>query len=181
LSAKSADPARDRPLNLALLHRFPAVTLAAMAAVSVGAVAVALVSQHVFDMQPCPWCVLQRLVFVLIALAAGTGALWRRPAGRAAAAAVAGLLALAGAAAALWQHFVAAASSSCKRTLADRIVSGLQLDALAPEVFAPRASCAEAAVDLLGVPYEFWSLALFVLLAAAATALVLGTRRPHQG
>ena len=69
-------------MNLALLHRFPAATLAAMAAVSVGAVAVALVSQHVFDMQPCPWCVLQRLVFVLIALAAGTGALWRRPAGR---------------------------------------------------------------------------------------------------
>ena len=152
-----------------------------MAAASLGAVALALVSQHVFDMQPCPWCVLQRLVFVLIALAAGVGALWRGPAGRSAAAGVAGLLALAGVAAALWQHFVAAATSSCKRTLADRIVSGLQLDALAPEVFAPRASCAEAAVDLLGVSYEFWSLALFALLALAAFALVLGLRRPHQG
>jgi disulfide bond formation protein DsbB len=94
---------------------------------------------------------------------------------------VVALLALAGVAAALWQHFVAAASSSCKRTLADRIVSGLQLDALAPEVFAPRASCAEAAVDLLGLPYEFWSLALFSLLAAAAFALLAGLRRRHQG
>ena len=152
-----------------------------MAAASLGAVGLALVSQHVFDMQPCPWCVLQRLVFVLIALATGGGSLWRGPAGRSAAAGVAGLLALAGVAAALWQHFVAAATSSCKLTLADRIVSGLQLDALAPEVFAPRASCAEAAVDLLGVPYEFWSLALFALLALAAFALVLGLRRPHQG
>lgn len=152
-----------------------------MAAASLGAVGLALVSQHVFDMQPCPWCVLQRLVFVLIALATGVGSLWRGPAGRSAAAGVAGLLALAGVAAALWQHFVAAATSSCKLTLADRIVSGLQLDALAPEVFAPRASCAEAAVDLLGVPYEFWSLALFALLALAAFALVLGLRRPHQG
>ena len=152
-----------------------------MAAASLGAVGLALVSQHVFDMQPCPWCVLQRLVFVLIALATGVGSLWRGPAGRSAAAGVAGLLALAGVAAALWQHFVAAATSSCKLTLADSIVSGLQLDALAPEVFAPRASCAEAAVDLLGVPYEFWSLALFALLALAAFALVLGLRRPHQG
>ena len=74
-------------MSLAFLHRFPAASLAAMAAASLGAVGLALVSQHVFDMQPCPWCVLQRLVFVLIALAAGTGALWRRPAGRAAAAA----------------------------------------------------------------------------------------------
>ena len=78
------------------------------------------------------------------------------------------LLATAGAAAALWQHFVAKSSSSCNLTLADRIVSGLQLDALAPEVFAPRASCADAAVDLLGLPYEFWSLGLFAALSAAA-------------
>lgn len=78
------------------------------------------------------------------------------------------LLATAGAAAALWQHFVAKSSSSCNLTLADRIVSGLQLDALAPEVFAPRASCADAAVDLLGLPYEFWSLALFAMLGAVA-------------
>ena len=32
--------------------------LLAMAAVSVAAVGIALVSQHVFDMQPCPWCIL---------------------------------------------------------------------------------------------------------------------------
>jgi disulfide bond formation protein DsbB len=163
------------------LQRYPTAALGLVAAVSLGAVGIALVSQHVFDMQPCPWCVLQRLVFVLIALVAGVGALWRGPTGRLAATTVVALLALAGVAAALWQHFVAAASSSCKRTLADRIVSGLQLDALAPEVFAPRASCAEAAVDLLGLPYEFWSLALFSLLAAAAFALLAGLRRRHQG
>ena len=167
---------------MTLLRRHPTAALAAMAVASLGAVGLALVSQHVFDMQPCPWCVLQRLVFVLIAVAAGAGALLRGPTGRRVVTALAGLLALAGVAAALWQHFVAAASASCKRTLADRIVNGLQLDALAPEVFAPRASCAEAAVDLLGVPYEFWSLALFALLAATAIALIaLDLRRPAQG
>ena len=37
---------------------------------SLGALGAALVSQHVFDLQPCPWCVLQRVIFALLALAA---------------------------------------------------------------------------------------------------------------
>jgi disulfide bond formation protein DsbB len=80
-------------------------------------------------------------------------------------------------AAALWQHFVAAASSSCRLTLADRIVSGLRLDAFAPDVFAPRASRADAAVDRLGAPCELWSAALFVSVGVAA-AKVAFARRP---
>ena len=39
--------------------------LVAMAAVCFAAVAAALVSQYAFDMQPCPWCILQRLIFVV--------------------------------------------------------------------------------------------------------------------
>mgnify|MGYP003381548354 CR=1 FL=1 len=64
---------------------------------------------------------------------------------------------------------VAAASASCNLTLADRINTSIGLDALWPEVFAPYVSCADAAATLLGVPYEFYSLTLFVVLAAAAT------------
>jgi len=52
-------------------------------------------------------------------------------------------------------------------------VSGVGLDGMAPEVFAPRASCADAAVNLLGLPYEFWSLGLFVLLGTAAVAALV--------
>jgi disulfide bond formation protein DsbB len=140
---------------------------------SLAAVGVALVSQHVFDMQPCPWCVLQRLVFVLLALAALLGLLWRTKTGLRAAATLGILLAAAGAAAAVWHHAVAAKSASCNLTLADRIISGLQLDALLPQVFAATASCADATAQLLGVPYEYWSLGLFgVLGIALVTALV---------
>jgi len=141
---------------------------------SLGALAAALVSQHVFDMQPCPWCVLQRVIFVLIALAALLGLLWRNVRGLRVAATIGIVLAAFGAAAALWQHMVAAQSASCKLTLADRIVSGLQLDALLPQVFAATASCAEAAVQLFGLPYEYWSLALFGVLGLA---LVMGLTR----
>ncbi|MCY7315989.1 MAG: disulfide bond formation protein B [Rubrivivax sp.] len=145
--------------------RRAATLLAVCLVLPLAAVAAALVSQHVYDMQPCPWCVLQRLVFVAIAMAALAGLLLRTPLSRRIGAGLVLLLGVAGMAAALWQHFVAASSASCNLTLADRIVGGLGLDTLAPQVFAAYASCADAAVKLAGVPYEFYSLALFALLA----------------
>jgi disulfide bond formation protein DsbB len=155
------------------LRERPVLLLALGALASLGAIAAALVSQHVFDMQPCPWCVLQRLIFAVIALACVVGLLARRNTlvQRIAGGAVI-LLAIEGVVAALWQHFVAAASASCNLTFADRVMNSLGLDGLMPEVFQARASCADAAVKLLGVPYEFYSLLLFVLLGAAG-ALVL--------
>jgi protein dithiol:quinone oxidoreductase len=151
----------------------PAALLSAVALFSIAALAAALVSQHVFGMEPCPWCVLQRLIFVAIALACGLGLVWRAAAGRVIAALLVLGLSLSGVAAALWLHFVASKSASCNLTLADRVIVALRLDTLLPEIFSPRANCAEAAVDLLGLPYTFWSLGLFVLFAAAAVKLLL--------
>jgi protein dithiol:quinone oxidoreductase len=158
----------------------PHRAFALIAAASVGAVATALVTQHVFEMQPCPWCVLQRMIFLAIALVALVGAFWSAPAGRISVALGVGLLAACGMAAALWQHFVAAVSQSCNLTLADKIVNGSGLDSLAPDVFAPRASCADAAAKLLGLPYEFWSLTLFVLLGAAALLAGFRAQAPRR-
>jgi disulfide bond formation protein DsbB len=155
------------------LRERPVLLLALGAVGSLAAIGAALVSQHVYDIQPCPWCVLQRLIFAVIALACVIGLLLQRSTmvQRIAGGAVI-LLAIEGVVAALWQHFVAAASASCNLTFADRVMNSLGLDALLPEVFQARASCADAAVKLLGIPYEFYSLALFVLLGAAG-ALVL--------
>ena len=147
--------------------RLPQV-LVGIGLVSLGAVGLAAIAQYVFNMQPCPWCVLQRVIFVAIALVCLIGAAIPARVGRVGATLLVGLLALCGIAAALWQHFKAAASASCNLTLADKIVSGLQLDSLLPDVFAPRASCADAAVSLFGIPYDFWSLALFVLCGIVA-------------
>jgi protein dithiol:quinone oxidoreductase len=150
--------------------------LLAIAALCFAAVGAALVTQHVYDMQPCPWCVLQRLIFVATGIVALLGLVWRGVLGQRVLPFVLLLLSGSGIAAALWQHFVAAASASCNLTLADRIVSGLRLDALLPDVFQATASCAEAAVDLAGVPYEFWSLALFIAIEAAALRLLMRER-----
>ena len=39
-----------------------------MALACVLAIGAALLAQYGFDMRPCPWCILQRLIFIVIAL-----------------------------------------------------------------------------------------------------------------
>lgn len=151
-------------------------TFALIALVSFGAVGIALYTQHRLDMQPCPWCVLQRLIFVAIGAWALLGALvpaalWRRTV-----AVIVSLLAACGMAAALWQHFVAAASASCNLTFADKVMNATGLNERFPEVFAAYASCADAAVSLAGIPYEFHSLALFVLIDVLAVLALIRRR-----
>lgn len=153
------------------------LALVAIALLSLGAVGTAYFTQHVWGMQPCPWCVLQRAIFVLVAALALLAAVLP---GMLQTLSLVGVMAVAdaGIVAAVWQHFVAAESESCALTLADRIMSGLGLDALWPDVFMATATCAEAKVKLFGMPYEFWSGALFLLISAAATLLlVAGLRR----
>lgn len=143
----------------------PRKTFVALALLCIAAVGAALFTQYAWDMQPCPWCILQRVIFLLIAVLLLLAAY---APGRVLFAGLGVLAAGAGIAAALYQHFVAAKSTSCNLTLADKIVSGIGLDKLLPAVFEVRASCADAAVDLLHLPYEFWGLGLYVFVAVAA-------------
>jgi protein dithiol:quinone oxidoreductase len=148
---------RGRPIS----SKGQRLLCAAAMVVSVGAVGAALYTQHRLGMEPCPWCVLQRLIFLAIGVAALPGLLVGTRLASWLSGALMALLALSGAAAALWQHFVAAGSTSCVLTLADRVVRGLSLDEIAPDVFSATAPCSQAAT-LLGVPYEFYSLLLFI-------------------
>ena len=172
-SGKAPRRAELPPHPIGTLRSSADAALMGISLISLCAVGIALVSQHVYDMQPCPWCSLQRLIFLVIALVAPIGLGWRSTGGRRAVALVTFLLGASGVAAALWQHFVSAASTSCSLTTADRILSFTKLDTLLPEVFEPRASCADAAVDLMGVPYEFWSAALFFLIGVAIVRVVM--------
>jgi disulfide bond formation protein DsbB len=149
--------------------------LLAMAVVCFAAVGAALVSQYALDMQPCPWCILQRLIFVVVGMLCVVAALLSAPVARKVITGAALVLAGSGAAAAVWQHVVAAKSASCKLTLADKVLTALQVESIAPWLFEVKATCADAAVSLLGLPYEYWSLVLFVLLALGA-ARVLAQR-----
>lgn len=50
-----------------------------------------------------------------------------------------------------------------------------------PAVLAPRAGCADGAVELLGVAYELWSLALFCIIAGVLGAMVVALCRSVGG
>jgi len=153
------------------------LALVAVALLSVGAVGAALYTQYAWDMQPCPWCVLQRAIFCLLAIVALLGALLPRalqPLFLLLSFVTAGL----GLAAATWQHFVAAQEASCALSLADRIVGSLGLDERWPEVFMATAACADKP-RLFSLPYEYWSGALFALLLLATLLLML-RRRPRR-
>ncbi len=158
--------------------KLPARALAGMAVASFAAVGVALVAQHQFGVKPCPWCVLQRALFLAIGAFALLGWLVQARRGlRQAALVLVLMLCAAGLTAAVFQHEVASQSASCAMGLADRIVTQLGLEELWPAVFMITANCAEAAAyRLLGLPYELWSAALFTLLGLAAL-LGLGQKR----
>jgi protein dithiol:quinone oxidoreductase len=153
------------------------------------ALGVALVSQHQFGVKPCPWCVLQRGIVLLLAVFAIVGgalawAVKRGGSVRAAhlAARLASIpvvvLALAGLVAATYQHEVAAEMASCDQTLADRVLTALELERRWPYMFMITANCADASkYRLLGLPYELWSGALFAFaLGGGLIAMLRGSR-----
>ena len=148
--------------------KLPARALAGMAAASFAAVGVALIAQHQFGVKPCPWCVLQRAIFLAVGVFAALGWLVRPKRSLRQAALVAVLmLCAAGLTAAVFQHEVASQSATCAMGLADKIVTALNLEELWPSVFMITANCAEAAAyRLLGLPYEVWSGLLFAGLGA---------------
>lgn len=158
--------------------KLPARALAGMAALSFAAVGVALVAQHQFGVKPCPWCVLQRGIFLLIGTFALLGWLVQgQRVLRQTAVIAALLLCVAGVTAAVFQHEVASQTASCAMGLADRIITALGLEELWPSVFMVTANCADAAAArFIGLPYEIWSGLLFAGLAAVGL-WVLGQRR----
>lgn len=140
------------------------------------AVGVALVSQHVFDTPPCAWCVLQRLIYLCIAVVCLIGAATNAIVSRLCAG-LATILALSGIASAWYQHSVASKLLSCDMTFADRFISHSGLDALIPPVFGIYASCMDAVTMIAGIEFSIWSLMLFVLVALlGAFALTRPTR-----
>lgn len=140
-----------------------------VAVVSFTAVCIALLTQFALDMQPCSWCILQRLICIAIVLGAFPGVIWPRRIMLTSCSVLVIFLALAGAAAALGQHFAAAVSASCNYTLAERVVDWFGLAQALPFLFESTASCADAAARLFGIPYEFWTLTLFAVLAMLTT------------
>lgn len=138
--------------------------LGLVATLSLGAVGIALVSQYAFDMPPCAWCVMQRLIYLAIGGLCLLGLLLPAGLARRALAGLGALLAASGVLAAWYQFNVAAKMFSCDQTFADRFMTGIGLDAAVPWLFGIYASCMDAVVHVFGIEYAIWSLSLFIVL-----------------
>ena len=142
------------------------------------ALSTALVSQHVFSLMPCAWCVMQRLIYVLIGLIAAGLALipckkWPVTIGGIALI----VLSFSGIAAAWYQTHYAAKAFSCNLGFADKLMIDTGLDAALPSVFGIFASCADAVVNIMGLDYSSWSLLLFGVLGSIATIITVRSVR----
>lgn len=152
-----------------MIPRSPGSIFTAVAVRAAGAVAVAFVLQHVFGMAPCAWCTFQRVIFLAIAATALLAAtLVRLKPAFVLMAGLSALLSAGGVWAALHQQFVAAKADSCVYTFADRFLLRTGLDEVFPALFEATASCADANLPLLGLPFAAWSAALFALLFLAS-------------
>lgn len=140
---------------------------------SFSSVVIALVSQYVFDMQPCAWCVFQRLIYLMIGLfALGLSYVKPNRVRIALGSAIIVAIAIMGVTAAWYQEKVASNMFSCAQTLADQIMTKSGLDSAAPWLFGIYASCMDARIKLLGIEYAWWSFAMFTLIGIVALVIL---------
>jgi len=151
--------------------------LAVAALTAAVALAIALWTQAALDMQPCSWCVAQRMAIIVAGVAAAAGAAVSRRGPRNLCAAVVVVAALVGLAAAVWQQGWAAQTLACPLTLVDRLLMATELDQALPFLFKASASCSEANRPLFGVPYAVLSGLCFALLATLAGLALRASRR----
>jgi disulfide bond formation protein DsbB len=136
--------------------------------------------QHGLGVEPCPLCIVQRLAFVAVGIAALLGLVL--PARRMASmvvAAMTSLLAMAGAGVAAWHLWIKAnppESFSCGRPFA-WMIENMPLTDVLPKLFKGEADCLQDTWTLLGLGIPHWSLLLFVVLMALADYALVQARR----
>jgi protein dithiol:quinone oxidoreductase len=145
------------------------------------ALSAALYLQHVSNLDPCPWCVVQRLLFVVIGLFALAGALHRpRAFGLTAYATVIGLFAISGIAAATYHVQLQsdpARAAQCAGSWVERLLDYSALGKVIPPLFQYDGPCTLKPWSMFGLSIPEWALVahVMVLIAVIWTA-ILGRR-----
>lgn len=161
------------------LHRFTGSLLAAVALAGVLMLAYGLYLQHVVGLEPCPMCIVQRYVWVLIVLVAAVASLspvrWRTVEW-----VVLGILALLGAGVAArqsWLQWFPPEVMSCGRDLFG-MIEAFPLKRVIPMLFKGSGDCSAVDWTFLGLTIANWSFLCFVAVAALAGAM-FWSRRQH--
>ena len=144
-----------------------------IAATSIALVGAALYLQHVQGMLPCPLCVIQRYLFLAIALFSLVGAFGanRKPGAGLALLGAVGGLGVAG----KHLYVLAHPGFSCGIDPVETALNRIPTATLMPWIFRADGLCENATDTLLGLSVPQWSAVWFAILAAAL-AWVLARR-----
>ena len=151
----------------------PRRLLAFIALACIALLAFGLYLQHAVGLEPCPMCIVQRYLFILVALAAGIGAALPAAATRW----VGGLMALlsfAGAGVAArqsWLQWFPPEIATCGRDLFGMIES-FPLKRVIPMVFRGSGDCSAVDWTFLGLSIANWSFLNFVLVGVIGLLLL---------
>ncbi|HKY01587.1 MAG TPA: disulfide bond formation protein B [Burkholderiales bacterium] len=145
--------------------------------ISIAVLVFAYYLQHYKMLDPCPWCVAQRVLFIGVGLLSLIGLLQHPGVAGARVYGVMGaLLALSGAAAAAYQIWLQSdpmRAGSCMGGWLEHTLDYLQLGKLWPNYLQYDGPCTLPPWELLTLSIPEWSLTWFAILGAAFTTLLL--------
>jgi len=149
--------------------------LLAIAAACFALVGTALYLQHVQLMLPCPLCVLQRYLFLAVALFCLVGAAMNKPR----VGAGLGLLAALGGLGVAGRHLYVVANPgfSCGIDPMETMLNKIPTATMMPWAFEAYGFCEDARDALLGISIPAWSAIWFVILAVSLGWLLVRRRR----
>jgi disulfide bond formation protein DsbB len=153
----------------------PRALLALIVAAVVLAMAGGLFFQHVLQLEPCPLCVLQRVMFIGVGIFAALGLLAKGARGQLVAALLAAVCSLIGAGIAGWHSWILVyppESMSCGRPF-EWFHDDFPLAVWLPKLFAGHGDCLRVDWTFLGLAIPHMSLIAFVLLLAVTALAVV--------
>jgi disulfide bond formation protein DsbB len=155
-------------LNLVVRDRAAALFMTALVA-CLGILGYALHLQFGEGLDPCPWCIVQRVGFLLVGLVALLAAL-QRPwnVGIRVWSLIGATMALAGAASAayhLWLQSDPKRAAACAGSALERLLDASRIGDWVPPLLQYGGTCEAKAWTLLGLSMPQWSLVCFVALA----------------
>jgi protein dithiol:quinone oxidoreductase len=150
----------------------PVFTLVFM--VCIGLLGYGLVVQHWGGIKPCPWCIVQRLVYMAIASVALMAALHRPgPAGTGVYSLFGGIAAAGGVAAAAYQVYIERdpqRALGCTGSSVENFLDQIKVGKAIPPLLQYEGACTPQPWSFLGLSIPEWSLVCFVLLMLAFIA-----------
>ena len=152
----------------------PRHALVLVCVASIAMLAFGLYLQHVQGLEPCPMCIVQRYLLVLVAMVAGVTAFSHRFTLLALGAGLMAVLAALGAFVAARQSFLQwypPENASCGRDLFGMIET-FPLKRAIPMIFKGSGDCTKIDWTFLGLSIANWSFLCFVVIALAGLVIV---------